>query len=462
MQNKPDILEVLSRAQTGEYCTQKEWDTKRIPLTIRNILKENGLQKTCDMENPVNTDMELADKFFAAGYQAALELGYLCTDTDRIISVSKEELDNALKFAPSEITVGEGKDASVIKARTPSDPYPMKAATSLGITVSEDVYPTMAYLIAREPEVDILEAGSLTTVRGYEVLSGTPIETVMGYEHGVMHREARRKAGREGMGAIGCISAVTEFGQFGAYGTPGAFRTSDLALILFPSEMKIDYRTLHKVVHTLNMGGIMKCDSPGMIGGMPGPAEGAVVSSIACALLSYAILQNHVGGGEIYDVRYLSNVNREGLWALSVVFQALSRNTHTLCHGIANQVSGPGTENLLREIAAGVAVLAASGSSLTTGPRSAGGKLTDFVTPLECRFVAEVSHAASGMELSKVNEVVKALLPKYEDSIKEPDLGVPFQKAYNMDTLEPTPEWEATYRKVKAECIELGIPLDSH
>ena len=462
MHGKPDILEILSRTQTGEYCTQKEWDTKRIPLTIRRILKEHDLENTCDKDNPVNTDMALADRFYAAGYQAALELGYLCTDTERIVTVSQEELDNALKFAPSEITVGEGKDATLIKSRTPSDPYPMKAATSLGITVSEEIYPTIAYLIAREPEVDILEAGSLTTVRGHEVLSGTPIETVMGYEHGIMHREARRRAGRDGMGAIGCISAVTEFGQFGAYGTPGAFRTSDLALILFPSEMKIDYRTLQKVVHTLNMGGIMKCDSPGMIGGMPGPAEGATVSSIACALLSYAILQNHVGGGEIYDVRYLSNVNREGLWALSVVFQALSRNTHTLCHGIANQVSGPGTENLLREIATGVSVLAASGSCLTTGPRSAGGKLTDFVTPLECRFVAEVSHAASAMELDKVNDVVKALLPKYEDSIKEPDLGIPFQKAYNMDTLEPTPEWEGMYRKVKQECIDLGIPLDAY
>ncbi len=460
MKNKPDILEILGRAQNGEYCTQKEWDTKRIPQTIRRILEEYDLAGTCSTDEPVNLDLELADKFYAAGYQAALELGYLCTDTERIVTVSQEELDSALKHAPSEMWVGEGKDATLLKARTPSDPYPMKAATSLGITVSEDVYPDMAYLIAREPEVDILEAGSLITVRGQEVLSGTPIETLMGYEHGVMHREARRRAGREGMGAIGCISAVTEFGQFGAYGTPGAFRTSDLALILFPSEMKIDYRTLQKVVHTLNVGGIMKCDSPGMIGGMPGPAEGATVSSIACALLSYAILQNHVGGGEIYDVRYLSNVNREGLWALSVVFQALSRNTHTLCHGIANQVSGPGTENLLREIAAGVSVLAASGSSLTTGPRSAGGKLTDFVTPLECRFVAEVSHAASAMSLEDVSDVVKALLPHYEDSIKEPDLGVPFQKAYDMKTLEPTPEWEATYRKVRAECIELGIPLD--
>ncbi len=460
MHNKPDILEILSRTQTGEYCTQKEWDTKRIPTTIRSILAEHSLAGTCAPGEPVNIDMELADRFYKAGHQAALELGYLCTDTERVVTLSQEELDNSLKHAPSELRVGEGKDATMLKSRTPSDLYPMKAAASFGITVSEEVYPTMAYLIAAEPEVDLLNAGSVTTVRGHEVLSGTPLETVLGYEHGVMHREARRRAGRQGMGGIGCTSAVTEFGQFGGYGTPGAYRTTDLAVVLFPSEMKIDYRTIQKVVHTLNMGGMLNCASPAMIGGMPGPPEGAVVSTIACAVLSYGILQNHVGGGQIYDVRYLANVNREGLWAMGVAYQALSRNTKILCHGIANQVSGPGTDNLLREIAASVSLIAASGASLITGPRSAGGKLTDYVTPLECRFMAEVSHAASGMPLEDVSHVVNAMLPHYEDSIKQPDLGISFQQAYDLEELQPTREWEATYHKIKDECIDLGIPMD--
>ena len=106
-------------------------------------------------------------------------------------------------------------------------------------------------------------------------------------------------------------------------------------------------------------------------------------------------------------------------------------------------------------------MIAASGSSLTTGPRTAGGKLTDYITPLECRFTAEVSHAASAMDLATVNEVVKALLPHYEGSIKEPDLGVPLQKVYDIETMRPIPEWEATYCKVKDECIDLGIPLDN-
>ncbi len=225
--------------------------------------------------------------------------------------------------------------------------------------------------------------------------------------------------------------------------------------------MKIDYRTLNKVVHTLNMGGMIKADSPAMIGGMPGPAEGAVISNVACSILSYAILQNHVGGGEIYDARYLANVNREGLWALSMVTQALSRNTHILIHNIANDVSGPCTRTLLYEIAAGQATLACSGASVSTGPRTAGGKLNDYITPLECRFTAEVTHKASGMDPHQVNEIVKQLLPLYEGKLKDPDYGLPYQKAYDMTTHTPTEEWERIYREVKQEVRELGIPLDN-
>jgi methylamine--corrinoid protein Co-methyltransferase len=460
MHNAPGIVEVLARTQTGEYCTTKEWDTRRVPGAIRQMLEKHRLARTCDPSQPCNTDFELADRFYQAGFELALELGYHCIDTQRTVKVAREELLNGLKYARSEVFVGEGKDGTLIKHRTPGDPYPTASVCSLGITNSEKMFPLITEGIARERAVDILEAGSLTTLFGHEVLAGTPWETLMGYEHARMHREIRRKAGRPGMGAIGCISATTEYGQFGAYGTPGGFLPTDLALILFPSELKIDYRTLHKVIHTLNCGGMLKCDSPGMIGGMAGPPEGAVISSIACALLSYAILQNTVGGGEIYDVRYLANVNREGLWALSVTAQALSRNTHTCCHLIANQVSGPVTASLLYEIAAGVGVVASCGASMSTGPRSAGGKLNDYITPLECRFVGEICHAASGLPPEKMNEICKELLPRYEARLKNPDIGKPFQEAYNLDRLEPTHEWEDIYRQVKSEVMALGIALD--
>jgi len=460
MENKPDIYEILERAHTGEYCSAKEWDIKRIGGTIRKLLKSYGIEKACDPANPVNTDFALADRFYEAGFALALELGYWCEDTERIIKVSQGELENALKFAPSEIFFGRGKDGTLVKTRTPEDPYPTKVACSLGITVSEDIILDVLTGIAREREVDILEGVSMTTIRGHQVLAGTPWETLMNAEYARIHRQARRLAGREGMAGWGSLSATTDLGQFGAYGVPGGFSPEfDLALILFPSEMKVDYRTLNKVVHTLNMGGMVKADCPSMIGGMPGPVEGAVVCEVACSILSYAILQNHAGGGQMYDARYLSNVNREGLWGLSVVNQALSRNTTTLPVNIANVVSGPVTENLLYEIAAGQAVLACSGASATVGPRTAGGKINDHITPLECRFTAEVTHAASGMSVEKVNEVAKELVSRYEDMIKTPDLGKPYQEAYDMATHEPTEEWEAMYQKVKKEVIDLGVPM---
>ncbi len=456
---KQDIIKVLERTQNGEYCTVKEWDVKRIPLKVREKLRKFNLEKTVDAGNPVNTDLNLADQFFKAGYELALELGMLCETTDRIVKVSEEELEKALHDAPAELKVGVGIDATTIKTRTPSDPYPTKFGASLGITTSEKVWPSLTEGIARQREVDLLEGGSLRSIFGLNVVPGAPSETLVGYEQAKMHVKIREKAGRPGMGGIGQISAVTEYGQFDGYGGPGAFPTTDLSLILFPSELKINYQTLHKVVHTVNIGGRIFAGSPAMIGGMPGPAEGAVLSCIASALLQYPVLQADIGGGEIYDIRYLSNVNREGIWALSVTHQALSRNTHILSHGIANQVSGPGTKELLYETIVGVSTIAASGASFSTGPRSAGGKFEDYYTPLECRFCAEISHAAAGLPLQKVNEIAKALLPKYEDCIKNPNIGYVVSDVYDLGTFQPKEQWQKIYEAVKQEAVDLGIPL---
>jgi hypothetical protein len=137
----------------------------------------------------------------------------------------------------------------------------------------------------------------------------------------------------------------------------------------------------------------------------------------------------------------------------------LIRNTSLITQGIANQVSGPGTKALLYETLAGMAAIAASGASFSTGPRSAGGKLEDYLTPLECKWVAEIAHAASGMSLEKVNEIVKTVLPKYEDAIKNPDVGKSVTEVYDLEKFEAKPEWQKMYDEVKQEAVDLGIPL---
>lgn len=458
MQQKPDLIEILRRSREGEYCSPRDWDLKRIPQGVKKMLKKYDLQKSVDKENPVNTDMELADRFFQAGYELALELGMFNEARDRIIRISEDELKSTLKLAPSEVELGFGADKRVLKTRTPSDPTPMLFGSSLGITISEDKWPLLTEGIARQLEVDLLEGGSLCTINGLDALPNDPSETLLCYEQGRMHRQIRKRAGREGMPGIGNISAVTEFGQF-CYGTKGNFYNTDLSLILYPSELKINNQTLHKVVHSLAMDGLIFAGSPGMIGGMPGTPEGAIISSIAASLLQYAVLFATVGGGELYDIRYLSNVNREGLWAMSATHQALSRNTHLCTHGIANQVSGPGTPELMYETLVGVSAIAASGAAFSTGPRSAGGKFNDYLSPLDCRWCAEVAHAASGMSLESVNEMAKKFLPEYEAKIKTPNIGKPVEEVWDLQNFRPLPEAEKVYDEVRAIAEDFGLPL---
>lgn len=455
----PEIIEILERMQRGEYCSAKEWDTARVPRAIRQRLKRYSLEKTFSTENPVNFDDSLADTFFKAGYELALELGMFCESTERVVKVSEEELETALKNAPSQIFVGEGQDGTWIKARKPCDPNPMVFGASMGIMFDEDIWPVITEGIIREEKVDLIEGPTLIKIDGRDVLAGTPFETLTGYVHAKKNRALREKAGRPGMGAIGVTSSTTEYGQLAGYAVPGGFRPSDLSLVLFPSEMKINYSVLHKVVHTLNNSGYIFAGSPAMIGGMPGPPEGAVLSCIACALLIYPILHASAGGGEIYDVRRLTNVHREGLWALSVSNQALSRNTHLLTHAIANEVSGPCTETLLLESLVGVSVIAVSGTAIGAGPRPAGGKLANYLTPLECGFCAEVARGASGLSREEVNEIAKEVLPRYEAQLSDPDIGRPFREAYNLSTMKPIRAWEEIYHKVRRDAIDLGLPL---
>ena len=116
------ILETLDRAHTGPVCTLKDWDTRVIPKQAAKKVQEHGLQNTFSAENPINTDDALADEFYKAGFEMAVETGLLCVDTERVIKVTAEELRFALDSAPDELVLGKGDDALVLRDRRPEDP----------------------------------------------------------------------------------------------------------------------------------------------------------------------------------------------------------------------------------------------------------------------------------------------------------------------------------------------------
>ncbi|CEO87679.1 monomethylamine:corrinoid methyltransferase [Syntrophaceticus schinkii] len=165
MKSMMTLINTLEKTDHGPYCSEFDWDNKVLPRAVKDKLKKYGLEKTCVTDNPINCDDDLADTFFKAGYELALELGIYCRDTERIIKVSEEELEASLRYAPSEITLGTGEDEVVLKKRNPEDPHPPLLEASLCITVDEDLYVPMVEGIAKNRHVDILHGPSFATIQ---------------------------------------------------------------------------------------------------------------------------------------------------------------------------------------------------------------------------------------------------------------------------------------------------------
>jgi len=66
------------------------------------------------------------------------------------------------------------------------------------------------------------------------------------------------------------------------------------------------------------------------------------------------------------------------------------------------------------------------------------------------------------MTRKQVNEIVKVLIPKYENMLWDPPQGKSFRELYDLETLKPKKEYLDLYLRVKKELIDMGVPLDPH
>jgi methylamine--corrinoid protein Co-methyltransferase len=458
-----DILDILDRAHTGPICTEKNWETKIVPTKISEKLKEHGLKDACDSENPVNTDDGLADEFWRAGFELAADIGMLCADTERVIKFTEEELREVLRKTPSEVTLGKGKDKVTFRHRLPESKIKPIYESPIGVPVSEELWVPLMTAIISIPIIDATEGFWLDTVFGRTVKPGTPYETLVGRVQAQMSREAAWRAGRPGICFEAVITSPTEFGQLGGFGVPGGFDPKkDRVFLDTLPPIKTNYKCLHKAVHAFNCNANILAAGWELIGGYVGPAEGCALAIITRNILNIATYLSTLGGVSPQDMRYMGNCGRDAQWACGVELQAFSRNYQGLTGNaqLAMQVSGPCTDMLLYESAVAMTNFSASGTYESSGPFPRGARHKDYITPVECKFNAEVLKAFAGMKRSEANDLAKVLIPKYEGRLKNPPEGKSVNECYDLKSRKPSKEWRDIYLGVKKELIDLGVPLE--
>ncbi|MEG3067721.1 MAG: monomethylamine:corrinoid methyltransferase [Syntrophaceticus schinkii] len=458
MSSAVKVLKTLEKARTGKRCTVDEWDYKIVPKTLREIVKKYDLEKTCDINKPVNEDMELADRFYQAGIEAALRLGFLCTDTETIVRIDEGELLRSLKLVPSSITIGEGSEQVTVKARKPSDGQWPVYCGPLSIQMNEEYYVPVAQGILSSRLVDAQEGPSLDTVMGCPLLANSPYESFAGIYEARLRKEAQWRAGRVGIGNAIVASSSTEYGFLAGV---AAYKPPQIVLCLNPASMKINYVNLHKTIVAHEYGHYVRTESPTMVGGYTGGPEGSALASVATDLMQYHFSGTHLAGSPTYDLRYAGSCGRHALWAQTIASQAISRNTNILMNKTINQIAGPCTEMFFYETIAGFVAAGVSGLEFTISPRSGGGSHKNHLTPFEAWFSAAVFKGSAGLSAQKANEILKEVLPKFEKNLNRPPKGKSFPECFDVKTLQPTDEYLEMYLKMRKYAIDLGIPMPS-
>jgi methylamine--corrinoid protein Co-methyltransferase len=438
-----DIYEVLRRTESGPYIKERDFDIEVIFKTTRSLVKKHGVKY--DRKQLITLDPEMADGAFRAGLDLAVEAGMFCVDTSRQVKFTREELLAGLRVAPRSLTVGWGPDQRTIRAMEWGVPRkPFIWAGFSGAPLSEETYRNSIRSYIKEPLVDALGHGSLHVVDGIEVRTGSPMEIRATRQELMYVREALAREGRPGMPFVAAESSNTERGDLAVmhpdYMPPGSFH-----FVATLNELKIDYTRLSKVMAALEYGvyNINLVDA--IIGGYAGGPEGAAVVTIAAFILGIHTNRASVSLCHPAHNKWVSTTPPESIWAENIVGQAFARNAPIITIGDVWPSAGTGTRDMLQEIAA-VSITKALTGNNPHGVGATNGKFPHG-SGLDARWMAETALAAYNNKLSfaRGNEIVCALVDRYEAKFPNPDLGKPYDQVYDVATARPLPWWQELY-----------------
>ena len=194
-----------------------------------------------------------------------------------------------------------------------------------------------------------------------------------------------------------------------------------------------------------------------IFGGYTGGVEETAICDVATTLASFSLLSGNFHLDGPIHIRWGITTSRETLQVAAHAAAAIDANTDLL---IANQyypTAGPCTEMCLLETAAQAITDTASGRELLSGSAAAKGVVQDYTTGMEARIMGEAAIATAGMKVSKVNEILEALVSSYEKDYAKAPKGKSFRECYDVQKITPTEEYLSVYERAMNKLGELGL-----
>lgn len=453
------FLEICQRGQTGEKVAKNDWDLDYVIDTVMELNDEYEFE--WDKQVIIPQDEQLFRDMFEASKKLIQQIGMYNLSTQRVISFSEEEIEEGIKNMKTSLVMGEGKDAVTLVARGIEDERePIIWAGNPGCPTPERLFYPIVQSVAKEPLIDLLTCGSLVDVDGYPVRNADVTEIFAVRRELQYLHQALKEVGREGMGLLAAESAVTEIGDLAAT-YERALRPCDSHLVATFNELMIDNGNLLRAASSFDYGMKNASLACSMVGGLGGDAPGATMVMIASILAANLICNADYHLCHPIHISDVATTARGCLWLQAVLCQTFATQAPAIIVCDLWPASGAMTKELLYEVAANTIVVTVCGGHLE-GIGSANGN-APHGTGLEIRLMAEISKAVVKQHMTReqANEIVLKLLDKYEYVFQKEggNMGVPFDEAYDMETITPLPAWQQMYDEVKAELIEMGVQM---
>jgi len=325
------LWDVLSRSKESPIIEEKRFDLSIFKKT-QELQKKYNI--TYDPEKPVDTNGDLADRVYQAGFELFLEVGTYCTTTKRVIKISEEELLSEIDSCPKEIELGQHDDrVKMVHRNVEGDEEPIVVAGIQTAPFSDEDSMFKIYkLCALDRCVEGIWGGFLLKINGdYDVIANTPSEIYQYRKTAEILRMAIRAAGRPGMITIN--NAPTSAATIAMFDQEKGLRTSDYMETTGMSEMKVDFDDLNRSSYALAHGVPIHGTHSSIIGGFSANPEGAAIVSVAASLQLVTIHKADCFRCGTVDSRIKSRVTRKQLWVAGTLLRKCCGSHHLHGYG---------------------------------------------------------------------------------------------------------------------------------
>ena len=209
------LLEVIDRAYAGPPCQERDFDMKHVAAGTASVVKKYGIK--IDRDSIIQRDDAMIDRL----WEAAVDFLEICrvynTSTGRRITFTRDEILDATRDAPSEITIGEGADERLVFHHDVEDRRaPIVVGGPIGTPLSEGMYVPIMRSYVQEPIIDSTTPGTLATTYRRQPRTNSPLETAAARQEVKLMSEASHLAGRPGMSIGGVQMGMSGVGYLSA------------------------------------------------------------------------------------------------------------------------------------------------------------------------------------------------------------------------------------------------------